>query len=287
MLLLLACLVFVEQGLGTLEQFEYLLLVSHERNGILAADWHEVVADMLFAGICDTLEAVKHLHECPNGQEVPGVAFYAEYVIYSSQSQYLFAPLPLELLTLFLNACGSLFERAIFLAEECVCHLLVAFCHKSKLFTPIESEMLDEQCPVFRFIVRTHDLREEGILHLLCILVGLFHITLYQEYDGQCDADGHGREMSEVHDAGHQISSDEGHASRYEPSAYDGNHSCDAEHCALAAPCSVGQTGSHGHHESDIGGGEGQFQTGSHGNQQPCQYQIDCRAHLVKGSSGR
>ena len=94
----------VEQGVGPVEEPEYLLAECHEGRYVFAVHRQEVVAYMLAAGLCDTLEAIEHLVERSYGEEVPGVALYAQHVIDPAEGKYLLAALALELVALLLDA---------------------------------------------------------------------------------------------------------------------------------------------------------------------------------------
>ena len=149
----------------------------------------------------------------------------------------------------------------------------------------IQAHMAYQQVPVEILVMRTHDLGKDGILLFSFTLLVLFHIAPYQDEYGQDNADNHGREVSEVHDTGNQVYYDEGHTSRDKPASYHRKHTCNAEYSALTTPGPVCQTGTHGHHKCDIGGGERQLEPSSCCYKQTSQHQIYRCTYLVKGCS--
>ena len=72
-----------------------------------------------------------------------------------------------------------------------------------------------------------------------------------------------------------------------EPAADDGQHAGNAVDSRFAVPGAVGKARTHGHHESNVGGGERQLKTGRRCNQNGGKNQIDGGADIVKRQRNR
>ena len=88
--------------------------------------------------------------------------------------------------------------------------------------------------------------------------------------------DDYGRYNStKVHGHGHKEAGGKGYTGGNEPTTNDGEHTGDAEHGTFATPGTVGQRGTHGYHKGDEGGGKGQLERGTEGNEQRGYNEVD------------
>ena len=72
-----------------------------------------------------------------------------------------------------------------------------------------------------------------------------------------------------------------------EPAADDGQHAGNSVDSCFAVPGAVGKARTHGHHKSNVGGGERQLKTGRRCNQNGGKNQIDGGADIVKRQRNR
>ena len=145
--------------------------------------------------------------------------------------------------------------------------------------------MATEQLPGLLLVAGVLQALEEVIIGQLLLFLAISNVTAHQQEDGQGNHGTHGYESAVVHDGNHQGTHHESHTGGKEPSTDDAEHTGDAEHGTLAAPRTVGQRGTHGHHEGDVGGGKGKFQRSTKGDEQACQYEVDRCTHKVEGGT--
>ena len=133
-----------------------------------------------------------------------------------------------------------------------------------------------------RVAAAAHLVKEHVVLFFFFgLLFGKAALAVNEGVDACADDDDYCRHTAEAHGEGHEEASREGHAGGDEPAADDRKHARYAEHRALAAPCSVGERGTHCHHKGDVGSGKGQFQGGAEGDEQGGYDEVHRSAHEV------
>ena len=93
-----------------------------------------------------------------------------------------------------------------------------------------------------------------ALLHEFFLLLCEFFLAANDGKDACCDDEDNDDDASEVHGGRYEEGEGESDARCDEPTADDGQHAGDAEHCTFSAPSSVRERRTHGNHESDEGG---------------------------------
>ena len=110
----------------------------------------------------------------------------------------------------------------------------------------------EKQRPGLSFVLSGDDCLEKSVDPVFGIVfLAEPPVTADNKEDGKSGEQEHHPMPTVVHCGDYDSGSDEGCAGSQEPTTDDGNHARDAEHRALAPPCSVGEGGTHRNHEGD------------------------------------
>lgn len=272
---------------GVLEYAGDLLLNGVEAEGQFAGSRREVVAHVFAAGVVDAFEAVEHLLHAAVGEEVPGVLLHGEDGVNLAQADDFAATGALELFAGGLNLVGGLTERAVFFLEKTFGYLQEAVDGKLQLIAYAVADVHTQELPALATVLRAAELLEEEVALVGSLRVLKLQVAAHKEVDSHHNGNAHGGERAEVERVGHEITHDEGGACCDEPSTDDAQHTGDAEHGALTTPSAVGERRTHGDHEGDVGGGEGELHAGAESNEQTGEDKVDGCANLVESGAFR
>ena len=232
-----------------------------------------------------TLEAVNHLSTAVASKVEPRILLHGLYAVNLADAYQLAAAQTLVLLALVLHLVQSLAQRAQVLFYQSVGNVCIVLHGEVDAAAQVLLHMAAEQLPSLILVACALQALEEVVVGQLLLLLAVSNIAAHQQEDGQGNHGTHGHESAVVHDGHHQGTHHEGHTGCEEPSADDTEHTRNAEHGTLAAPGTVGQRRTHGHHEGDVGGGEGKFQRSTQSDEQSGQHEVDRCTHEVESST--
>lgn len=244
----------------------------------------EVVVDVLLDGGEHAAQRVDVLLVAVDADVEPRVALDGQVHRRSAQAQHLLAAILLQQVQFAAHALLALPQRPHVLRgkslDDAVVLLHDILADRALRVAHVAAQHLPDQ---FR-VARAHHQAESVVL-----LLGLGALRLVLAV-AAVEQEDHERHEATLHDdaakphgEADQGAGDEGHTRRDKPAADDAQHARDAEDGALAAPGAVGQARTHGHHEGDVGRGEGQLVVGAEGDEHGGDDQVDGGTHHVEG----
>ena len=136
--------------------------------------------------------------------------------------------------------CHKAFNNRFVLFNGKICHITLGSAH-----------VLAKQVPQNNGVLRSHHQAETiifvGITHRFSSVISKQSIN-HQAYKG-CLNDN----AAIVHEQTNQGRGNKRYACCDEPTTNHRYDTRDTEHCTLPTPCTIGKTGTHGNHESDVG----------------------------------
>ncbi len=145
--------------------------------------------------------------------------------------------------------------------------------------------MLTEHLPDEHRVAGAHH-QPERVFRLLrrSLLALILTVAAPEQEDNQDDERSLDNETAEPHAQAYQSTGDESHASGDEPSADNAQHTGNTEHCTLTAPSTVGEAGTHSHHEGNIRRRQWQLMVCTEGDEHRSYDKVHGSAHHVEGS---
>ena len=229
---------------------------------------------MLADGVVDAFQSIEHLLAGVDAEEIPGVALHHHQRVEPPHAHNLAASLAFQGVALLVDERGAAPQGRIMFGDESVGGAAIGIDDKLQTLGVVETDMLTEQLPDFLLVARTQNLPEERIIVGIG-LAGIADVTADEQHNSQHDGQRHGHITAEEHRHRDEHAEEKGHSGRDKPSANDGDDTRDAEYGTLTAPGAVGERGSHGHHEGDVGGGEGQLVGGAESHQESGEHEVD------------
>ena len=171
----------------------------------------------------------------------PCVAFYCYVAWHFPQCEQLLTAVFLQLLFLVSQFALYVAQHARLLVFKTVDYLVELFygetCHEALRLAYV----LVEQVPYYFRVACAHHQSEHVALAALFLFLLILAVAAYEEINHEYHERHLYHYASVEHQQAHYGTCREGCSCRYEPSSDDAQHSCHAEHGALAAPYAVGK----------------------------------------------
>ena len=183
----------------------------------------------------------------------PCVAFYCYVAWHFPQCEQLLTAIFLQFVLLVFQFALYVAQQARLLVLQSVDNLVELLkcevCHKALCICNV----FGEQIPYYFRIAGAHHQAEHVALAALFLLLSILTVAAYEE-DYYENHECHLYQYASVeHEQTYDGASCEGCSGCDEPTTDYAQHTCHTEHCALAAPCTVGKTRTHGNHECHVG----------------------------------